>query len=228
MPEGAAVQYAKSGDVEIAWTIIGDGPLDLVYIPGFISHLDLAPELPAFAALFGRLGRIGRVLTFDKRGTGLSGRDLGFGSLAERADDIRVVMDAAGWKHAHLFAVSEAGPLSIVFAATYPDRVERLVLYGSFASSRPEDLGLTAEEMEWFLDWEEQHWGSGRVMGPFIDAPDDEPTRQLVGRYERACATPRLAADIDRLNFQIDVRPLLPTVHAPALVLHRTQDPMIE
>ena len=133
MPEGAAVQYAKSGDVEIAWTIIGDGPLDIVYVPGFISHLDLAPELPVFAALFSRLGRIGRVLTFDKRGTGLSGRDLGFGSLAERAEDIRVVMDAAGWERAHLVGISEGGPLSLLVAAQYPDRVQSLSLYGSFA-----------------------------------------------------------------------------------------------
>ena len=116
------VRYTHAGDVDIAWTMTGGGPTDIVYVPGFISHLDLARELPVYDVLIGRLGRLGRVLTFDKRGTGLSGRDLGFGSLAERADDIRVVMDAAGWQRAHLVGISEGGPLSLLFTASFPER----------------------------------------------------------------------------------------------------------
>ena len=139
------VRYTHAGDVDIAWSVMGNGPIDILYVPGFISHLDLARELPVFDAVIGRLGRLGRVLTFDKRGTGLSGRDLGFGSLAERADDIRVVMDAAGWERAHLVGISEGGPLSLLFAASFPERVQSLVLYGSFACLLPEDDPASAD-----------------------------------------------------------------------------------
>jgi class 3 adenylate cyclase len=228
MPEGAAVQYAKSGDIEIAWTIIGDGPLDIVYVPGFISHLDLAPELPVFAALFGRLGRIGRVLTFDKRGTGLSGRDLGFGSLAERAEDIKVVMDAAGWQRAHLVGISEGGPLSLLFAASYPDRVQSLSLYGSFACLLPEGDPITAIfDVERVLDYVERNWGNGEVLGAFVHAPPIPSVREQIARYERASATPRLAVAVQRANFTIDARPILPSVSVPSLVVHCTRDPIV-
>jgi pimeloyl-ACP methyl ester carboxylesterase len=100
------IRYTRGGDVDLAWTVAGQGDINIVYVAGFISHLDLARELPVFDVLLGRLDRVGRVLAFDKRGTGPSGRDLGFGSLAERADDIRVVMDAAGWERAHLVGIS--------------------------------------------------------------------------------------------------------------------------
>jgi class 3 adenylate cyclase len=228
MPEGAAVQYAKSGDAEIAWTIFGDGALDIVYVPGFISHLDLAPELPAFAALLGRLGRIGRVLTFDKRGTGLSGRDLGFGSLAERAEDIRVVMDAAGWERAHLVGISEGGPLSLLVAASYPGRVQSLSLYGSFACLLPKDDPITATfDVEQVLDYVERSWGNGDVLGAFVHAPPIPAVREQLARYERASATPGLAAAIQRANFTIDARPILPSVSVASLVVHCTGDPIV-
>jgi class 3 adenylate cyclase len=226
--DGGDVRYAISGDVEIAWTLTGSGPIDIVYVPGFISHLDLARELPVFGSLFGRLDRIGRVLTFDKRGTGLSGRNLGFGSLAERTDDIRVVMDAARWERAHLLGVSEGGPLSLLFAATYPERVASLTLYGSFACLLPEDdPGVAGFDVERVLAHIERHWGDGSVLGLFVHAPPDPAVLAQLGRYERASASPRLAAEVQRRNFEIDARPLLSAISAPTLVVHRTDDPLI-
>lgn len=225
---GQQIRYTSSGDVDIAWTVTGSGPREIVYVAGFISHLDLARELPVYGTLLGRLDHIGRVLAFDKRGTGLSGRDLGFGSLAERADDIRVVMDAAGWERAHLFGVSEGGPLSLLFAATYPERVESLSLYGSFACLLPDDDPLSAEfDVRRFLDYVEANWGNGQVLGALVHAPPDPAILEHVGRYERACASPRLAAKIMRHNLDIDARPILAAISAPTLVVHRSHDPIV-
>ncbi len=222
------VRYARDGDVDLAWTVTGAGPADIVYVPGFVSHLDLARELPAMGAVLGRLDRIGRVLAFDKRGTGLSGRDMGFGSLAERADDIRIVMDAAGWPRAHLVGVSEGGPLALVFAATFPDRVLSLTLYGSFACLLPADDPISADfDVPRFLDYVERNWGSGQVLGAFLHAPSDPVVLEQIARYERACASPRLAAQILRHNMEIDARPILSAIALPCLVVHRGDDPIV-
>jgi len=222
------VRYTHAGDVDIAWSVMGNGPIDVLYVPGFISHLDLARELPVFDALIGRLGRLGRVLTFDKRGTGLSGRDLGFGSLAERADDIRVVMDAAGWERAHLVGISEGGPLSLLFAASFPERVQSLVLYGSFACLLPDDDPASADfDVPRFLDYIEHNWGTGQLLGAFVHAPPVPAILEQLGRYERACASPRLVVEVMRSNMAIDARPILPAISTPALVIHRTGDPIV-
>jgi len=226
--DGAAVRFTRGNDVDIAWSVTGQGEIDIVYVAGFISHLDLARELSVFDSLLGRLDRIGRVLAFDKRGTGLSGRDLGFGSLAERADDIRAVMDAAGWERAHLMGVSEGAPLSLLFAATYPERVNSLVLYGSFACLLPEDDPASgAFDVPRYLDYVERNWGTGQVISTFVNAPSDPATVEQLGRYERACASPRLAAKIMNSNLGIDARPILPTISAPTLVVHQSHDPVV-
>jgi class 3 adenylate cyclase len=222
------VSYVRSGDVDVAWTITGDGPVDIVYVPGFISHLDLARELSAYGALIGRLERFGRVLTFDKRGTGLSDRELGFGSLAERADDIRAVMDAAGWERAHLFGISEGGPLSLLFAAAFPERVMSLVVYGSFACLLPqEDPESAGFDVARYLNYVERNWGNGQILAGFVHAPSDPAILDEIGRYERACASPRIASQVLRYNLEIDVRPLLSTISVPTLVVHRSGDPLI-
>jgi pimeloyl-ACP methyl ester carboxylesterase len=126
-------RYAKSGDVHIAYQVVGGGPFDLVYVPGFVSNMDLQWEMPEWARFFSRLAAFSRLILFDKRGTGLSDRDVGIASLEERMDDVRAVMDAAGSERAALFGVSEGGPMSLLFAATYPQRAQALVLYGAYA-----------------------------------------------------------------------------------------------
>lgn len=222
------IRYARSGGVDIAWSISGSGPVDIVFVPGFISQLDLCRELPMFSAILSRLERIGRVVTFDKRGTGLSGRDLGFGSLAERMEDIRVVMDAAGWTKAHLFGISEGGPLSIVFAATYPDRVLSMSLYGTYASLQmAEDPANKSVNVEDFLKLVESRWGTGKVFGRFIHAPEVRTVERLLARYERACASPKEARAIMERNVHIDARSIAPTVRTRSLVVHRRDDPIV-
>ena len=126
-------RYAKSGDVHIAYQVVGSGPFDLVYVPGFVSNMDLQWEMPEWARFYSRLAAFSRLILFDKRGTGLSDRSAGIATLEERMDDVRAVMDAAGSERAALFGVSEGGPMSVLFAATYPDRASSLVLYGSYA-----------------------------------------------------------------------------------------------
>jgi pimeloyl-ACP methyl ester carboxylesterase len=126
-------RYAKSGDVRIAYQITGSGPLDLVFVPGFVSNVDAWWEEPSFAHFFSRLAAFSRLILFDKRGTGLSDRMAGIANLEDRMDDVRAVMDAACCERAALFGVSEGGPMSLLFAATYPERARALVLYGSYA-----------------------------------------------------------------------------------------------
>src|ERR1700758_4551412 len=125
--------YAKSGEVNIAYQVVGDGPLDVVFVPGFISHLDLQWGDPRIARFLEKLASFSRLIMFDKRGTGLSDPVAGPASLEERMDDVRAVMDAAGSARAALFGLSEGGPMSIMFAATYPQRTSALILYGTYA-----------------------------------------------------------------------------------------------
>jgi class 3 adenylate cyclase len=226
------IRYARSvGDVDIAYSEFGreDGP-HLVWVSGFISHLELNWESPPYANLIGPLAEACRVLAFDKRGTGLSGRDLGVGSLAERVDDIRAVMDACGWRDAHLFGMSEGGPMAILFAATYPDRVRSFSLYGTaarFGWAPDYPFGIRPEEIEPLLVSLEANWGAGAVMRePFI-AHSDEASTAEVARFERNACTPKVAVEIMRRNVEIDVRSLLPTVRVPALVAHCIDDPLV-
>ena len=126
-------KYARSGDVSIAYQVVGSGPLDLLIVPGFVSHLEQAWEDPAYSRFLQRLASFSRLIQFDKRGTGLSDRIAEIPTLEQRMDDVRAVMDATGSKRAVLFGISEGGPMSVLFAATYPKRVSAMVLYGSIA-----------------------------------------------------------------------------------------------
>jgi class 3 adenylate cyclase/pimeloyl-ACP methyl ester carboxylesterase len=225
------IRYAPSADgLEIAYQVVGDGPVDLVFVSGFITHLDLSWQLPHFGWLE-QLDGVARVITFDKRGTGLSDRSLGFGSLEERAADIGAVMDAAGSEHAFLHGVSEGGPMSILFAASVPERVDGLVLFGTGARfSRAADypFGLPEKAGASFVDAVEAEWGSGQVFGMFIqNAPDAEAARDTLARFERNSCTPKMAAEIMRRNLEIDVRSALSAITAPTLVVHVTGDPMV-
>jgi class 3 adenylate cyclase/pimeloyl-ACP methyl ester carboxylesterase len=225
------VRYAPSGDLSIAYLVHGDGPMDIVYVPGFISNLDLIWELPFYRHIIERLGSFGRVITFDKRGTGLSDRTLGHGSISERMDDIRAVMDAAGSSEAALIGVSEGGPLSIAFAASSPARVRALVLWGTFALCTAQDdypIGMPREVLERNIEAAAAQWGRGETLRFFVaDIPRDPETDRMLARYERGSATPALVAEILRQNIALDVRSALPAISAPTLVLHRTGDRIV-
>lgn len=224
------IEYAQSGAATIAFQVTGEGP-PLVWVPGFISHVDMNWESPFYRHGLERVSRFARVATFDKRGTGLSDRSVDFGSLEERMDDIRAVMDAAGFARCVLCGFSEGGPLSILFAATYPERVEKLVVYGSYArlAWAPDyPIGRPDEAAAAFASGVQAQWGTGNVLRHFAQhAPDLDSELRVMSRLERYTATPEMAARIMRHNQLIDVREALPLVSAPSLVIHAAQDPVL-
>jgi class 3 adenylate cyclase/esterase/lipase len=221
---GTEVKYARSGEVHIAYRVFGDGPRDLVLIPGTLSHAELYWELPINQYLLKRLTSFARVIVFDKRGQGLSDR-VGEQTLEERIGDVRAVMDAAGSARATILGWSEGGPMSLMFSATYPERTSALVLCGSFACTTAEPWLVTQEQWTQFLHRIESHWGQG-VLVP-INAPsrqNDAAFVQWFGRLERASASPGAILALMRANYGIDVRHVLPTIQAPTLILHRVGD----
>ena len=221
-------QYTKSGDVHIAYQVTGAGPLDLVFVPGFVSHLEYQWEYPESVRFFERLASFSRLIRFDKRGTGLSDRVGGIPSLEQRMDDVRAVMDAVGSDRAALFGISEGGPMSLLFAATYPARTAALVIYGSYARRAwavDHTFGRTVEEMDRVLDTMEREWGG--PVGMEIWAPSmigDERFRHWWANYLRLAASPGAAVTVMRMNMEIDVRHVLPSVRVPTLIGHRTGD----
>jgi class 3 adenylate cyclase len=221
---GTEVKYARSGEVHIAYRVFGDGPRDLVVIPGTLSHAEMYWELPINQYLLKRLTSFARVIVFDKRGQGLSDR-VGEQTLEERIGDVRAVMDAAGSTRATIFGWSEGGPMSLMFSATYPERTSALVLCGSFACNTAEPWLVTQEQWDKFLALIESRWGQG-VLVP-INAPSrqhDAAFVQWFARLERASASPGAVLALMRANYGIDVRHVLPTIQAPTLILHRVGD----
>jgi class 3 adenylate cyclase len=229
--EISEVRYARSADdIDIAYQVVGRGPIDLVFVSGFISHLDLNWEFPWYnwpPALDG----IARVILFDKRGTGLSDRSLGFGSLADRMDDVRTVMDAAGVQRAVLYGVSEGAPMSLLFAATYPDRVSHLIVYAGIARMRwaPDyTFGIKDEIIPVMLEFFEKTWGTGNVFSLFVQhPPDPEAARKALARFERNACTPKMVLEIMHSNLDIDIRSLLSAISVPTLVMHNVNDPTV-
>jgi pimeloyl-ACP methyl ester carboxylesterase len=223
----APIKYAKSGDVHIAYRIFGEGPRDLVLIPGTLSHVELFWEFAAEAYLLRRLTSFARVIVFDKRGQGLSDR-VAEQTLDERIGDVRAVMDAAGSKSATVYGWSEGGAMSLMFAATYPERTSALVLYGTFASAKAEPWALPRERSESTIrDWAE-HWGEG--AGIAVNAPSQVKNSALVqaaGRLERASASPASIVALLLANYELDVRHILPSIHLPTLILHRKGDALV-
>ena len=221
--------YAKSGDLSIAYQVIGDGPLDVVFVPGFVSHLDIGWELEPFVKTLTRLSSFARVIVFDKRGTGLSDRTAGLPTLAERMDDIRAVMDAAGSERAAIVGLSEGGPSSMLFAATFPERTAALVLW--LTAARPpldERDEATRSLNTWIDDYIAEHWGDGTAMRWLISGcPADAATDELLARYERNAATPTAARSVFRRSSSSDVRPFLSSIGAPTLLIAHTGDPVM-
>jgi pimeloyl-ACP methyl ester carboxylesterase len=219
--------YAKSGDVNIAYQVVGDGPLDLVYVPGFVSHLDIDWDEPRSEYFLRRLASFSRLIRFDKRGTGLSDRPGGLPDLETRMDDVRAVMDAVGSERAALFGYSEGGPMCALFAATYPERTSALVLYGAFVKrSDPDDdypwAPTWAERVE-YAEETERTWGEDADVRRMAPSVDDAMARWWATRAH-AAASPGAARDLILMNSQVDVRHVLPTIRVPTLVLHRTGD----
>jgi len=216
-------KYAQSGDIFIAYQISGNGPIDIVFAPGFISHLELSWEEPRHARFLHGLESFARLIRFDKRGTGLSDRSVGFPTLEERIDDIRAVMDAAGSSRAVLLGISEGGAMIQLFAATYPERVSGLILMGSYSNAKisiPSYKDPKLAEAKILATW-----GTGASLPDF--APDlarDPEFLDWWGRFERVSASPSAVVKLRQMNSEIDVTPILASIQAPTLVIHRVGD----
>ena len=220
-------RYAASGDVNIAYQTMGAGPVDIIMVPGLISHVEFTHEMAGYTAFLRRLSTFSRVVTFDKRGQGLSDRISGAPSLEQRMDDVRAVMDDVGSQRAVVVGFSEGCPMSVLFAATYPERVAQLVLFGGFALASalvPNDL----EERITGLVKLVKLWGTGNMIKTVMAS--QAANQDAVGQFaklERLSASPGAIKEILLLNGQIDVRAILPTVQAPTLVLHRRTDAQV-
>lgn len=220
--------YARSGDVNIAYQVVGDGPLDLVFVMGWVSHLDYFWAEPAFAAFLSRLASFSRLIVFDKRGTGLSDPVTSLPTLEQRIDDVRAVLEAVGSREAALFGVSEGGPLCALFAATYPERTRALVTFGTYARRlRAHDYpwGPTPEEHDRFCEQIRDHWGEPVGLDERAPSRAQDPEfRKWWATYLRMGASPGTAIALTRMNAAVDVRHVLPAVRVPTLVLHRRGD----
>jgi class 3 adenylate cyclase len=217
--------YAKSSDVFIAYQVTGRGSIDLMLAPGFISHLDHAYEEPQLARWLHDVSSFCRLIRFDKRGTGLSDRGVGIPHLEERMDDIRAVLDAVGSNKTALIGVSEGGPMSILFAATFPERVSALILYGCYAYAPTDVPFLTDPYSPQFEQLVTEAWGTAKTLPDFApNAANDPQFRDWWARYERLSASPSGIINLRRMNAEIDVRHVLPTVRVPTLILHRRRD----
>ena len=217
-------RYAASGEVNIAYQVMGDGPIDIIMVPGVVSHVEFLHEMPGYTAFLQRLSKFARVTTFDKRGQGLSDRISGAPTLEQRLDDVRAVMDDIGSRRAALLGFSEGGAMSAMFAASYPERVSHLILFGAFI--RYADLFGVADP-ERIIQERMKSWGTGAQIGRVIasKAADPEAVAQFA-KFERLAASPGAMKAIQLLNLQIDVGHILRAVRVPTLVLHRATDPI--
>jgi len=224
-------KYALNGSVNIAYQTFGDGPIDIVLVPGWISNMEVFWEEPRVARFFQRLGSFARVILFDKRGTGLSDRITDTPMLEERMDDVRAVMDVVGCSRAVLLGYSEGGPMCALFAATHPDRTQALVMIGSYARllyAEDYPWGRTAEEQEKFLSAISRDWGGPLDIEMRIPSiAKEEQGRNWWGKVLRNGASPRTALALTRMNGEIDVRHILPSVNVPTLIIHATGDKAI-
>jgi pimeloyl-ACP methyl ester carboxylesterase len=221
-------RYAKSGDINIAYQVVGDGAFDLVLVPGWVSHVEFAWTEPSFAAFLQRLASFSRLIILDRRGTGMSDRVASMPTLEERMDDVRAVMDAAGSERAALFGISEGGPMCCLFAATYPERTRALVLYGTIAAGKRSDnypWGLTEEQVDALLGLIEREWGTGFSAQLFAPSIADDPEQlKAWARFERMAASPGAARMLIQLLLQTDVCDILSSIRVPTLVVHRVDD----
>jgi class 3 adenylate cyclase/pimeloyl-ACP methyl ester carboxylesterase len=216
-------RYALSGDVNVAYQTMGAGPVDIIVVPGLASHVEFMHEMPGYTAFHRRLSTFARVVTFDKRGQGLSDRIFDAPSLEQRIDDVRAIMDTIGSKRATLFGHSEGCPMSVLFAATYPERVSHLILFGGYAVAT-----MLSNDMDRRIAERLKFWGTGEMLK--VLSPSRATNQNAIdqfAKYQRLAASPGAIKAISLLNAQIDVRAILPNVQAPTLVLHRKGDASI-
>jgi class 3 adenylate cyclase len=230
MDDRPPVRYADAGGVNIAYRVFGEGPLDLVWTPGFVSNVETNWDSPFLVGVVERLASFSRLMVFDKRGMGLSDHNVGAPTLEERMDDVRGVMDAVGSERAALMGMSEGGPMSLLFAATYPERTFALVLYGTLARGRcdvdyPHGCDEAFAELYRIFD---DGWGTGESLRVFAQSmADDERARELFGRMERVAGSPGTMRTLLDTLVGMDVRAVLPTISVPTLVLHAADDACI-
>jgi pimeloyl-ACP methyl ester carboxylesterase len=216
-------RYAISGDTRIAYQVVGQGTVDLLLVPGLVSHLDLIWEEPEHARFCERLAEFSRLIMFDKRGTGASDRKAGIGTMQDRMDDIRAVMEAAGSRRPVIFGFSEGGKMALLFAAAHPDAVRALALYGAFAVSPTR--AWPPEQVETRFALMERAWGT--PMLPPSVAPSkasDQAFRRRWARFEARSASAAAARALLRMDHDLDVGEVLPSVRVPTLLMHRTGD----
>ncbi len=223
-----ATHYANSAGANIAYQVVGDGPVDLVYVPGWVSHVELAWEMPELVRGFERLASFSRLILFDKRGTGMSDPValVTLPTLEQRMDDVRAVMDAVGSERSVIFGASEGGNMSMLFAATYPQRSVALCTFGSTARR------LWTPDYPWAPTWEERlqaikqverDWADGLAWDDIAPSLDREGLAEL-SRYYRRCASPGAAVALMTMNSHVDVRDVLPIIQCPTVVMHRVDD----
>ena len=217
-------RYALSGDVSIAYQTMGEGPIDLIIVPGMVSHVEFMHEGPGYTASLRRMSKFARVVTFDKRGQGLSDRVSDAPSLEQRMDDVRAIMDEIGSQRAALLGISEGSAMSILFSATYPERVSQLILYSSFARSPAAKL----DNYEELVSERAKNWGSGNLIHLINPSQSNNPEAvSNFAKFERLSASPGAIKSFTLLNASIDVRPILSAVRVPTLVLHRRTDTLV-
>lgn len=222
-------QYAQSGDFSIAYQVMGDGPVDIILVPGIISHIDFQHELPGYTRFLRRLAKFARVVTFDKRGQGLSDRLADIPSLEERIDDVRAIMDAINSKRAALIGFSEGAAMSVLFATTYPERVSQMVLFGGLA--RVADLmptNLTPEVAQERLAAVVKGWGNGQFLSRVFASDIGNPEAVArIAKFEKLASSPGALKSYILSNRRIDINPILPLVRTPCLILHRATDAQV-
>jgi pimeloyl-ACP methyl ester carboxylesterase len=224
-------RYAQSGDISVAYRVSGHGGLDVVLVPGAFTHLEHAQLQPRAVRFAGRLASFSRLITFDKRGTGLSDRTVAVPTLEQRMDDVRAVMDAVGSERAALIGASEGGPMSMLFAATYPERTVALVLFGTFARASWADdypWARRPEEREAQIAAIRSSWGTGASVERYAPSlAGDDAFRQWWAALERTAASPGAAIALARMNAEIDARHVLDAIRVPTLVMHRRDDRVV-
>ena len=225
-------RYAKSGDLHIAYTVQGDGPMDLVWIPPWVSQVEYLWSEASLERVMARLTEFARVITFDRRGSGLSDPLFGAPTLEDQMDDVLAVMDAAGSESAAIAGTLEGGPMAALFAATFPERTDALVLYATFARATwapGYEWAWPAEMRDAHMDELLAHWGEGWVAGSVAPSQQGDPTfMEWAGRLERLAASPTSIRRIFDLIGRIDVRDILPSIRVPTLVMHRTEDSFLK